>query len=136
MKNFGLFLSSPNFIGFLALWPSPWRVSYVHLLFTDDQKWLCSQLLKRKKKEKNEKEKKQKITRSLMVIFPPLFRFDAVLVLVGYIIKCTYEHVSISWCFFFFLMALWDLVTIKESTLLLIWISEMQGKKVVSLQSN
>lgn len=44
-----------------------WSASYLHLLFTDDQKWLW---------------------------FLPLFRFDAVLVLGGYIIKCTYELVN------------------------------------------
>lgn len=44
---------------------------------------------------------------------PPRFRFDAVLVLVVYIIKCTYEHVN--FMVLIFLMALWDLVTIKES---------------------
>lgn len=63
------------------------------------------------KKNNNKKRSSDQI---FMVPFlPPLFCFDAVLVLVGYIIKCTYEHVWISWCFF---MALWDLVTIKESS--------------------
>lgn len=44
----------------------------------------------------------KKKPRTFMVNFlPPRFRFDAVLVLVVYIIKCTYEHVNFMVLIFF-----------------------------------
>lgn len=88
MENSGLFLSSPNSIGLLlfgqVLGESASCISFLLMIRNG-----FSSL----------KKKKKKILHGQY--FSPLFRFDAVLVLVGYIIKCTYEHVNFMVLIFF-----------------------------------